>query len=437
LSKFDHPQVYTTDDERALDDKTLERFTPFYGVDWSGVEAVRQLELDKSAGYPWVTQGLRTKGDVISFIAGRTITKDDLNASTDLCQTVFDYLFAHWIKYTPVFSAILKDEIRPLNKEARLFQPAPIQHVVVGAWLFGHQVEGVIDNCLAPGNPITIGLICPGNNAVSLWTQIRSSGQYYYDFDGAAWDSRCNMGCLMSIAEHRVRHVVRERQEFARRYFAVTYRRAINVLGNLIVLENMPSGQFLTAMDNSLTHVLMLERYKSDRHVEFTYFCTGDDLIISARTPLDVNDLAQFYIRKEMYLDYSMSGSKDFYDLCYLGMHPVMRTFANKTWLMYAFREDKLRASFAYQREGSDSLILFSKYVALTILSFPCARLFEEYKKATLEWQAKMIASGSLVPSQSVRSLVGLLLDERRVFKLFTGFEWSPFSSALIRRAFF
>lgn len=154
------------------------------------------LNLDKSAGFPWYYK-YKDKRAVIEDAAALGLVKDLVRRVLNGEQVPL------------LFSATLKDELRTkdrvLNHKTRVFNASCIVHLIASKMLFGRQNMAMMDN--RSRLPFTIGISMPGpeyvSRILSLGGEGGDSARVCQMADIGACDAEFNLGVARVIRELR------------------------------------------------------------------------------------------------------------------------------------------------------------------------------------------------------------------------------------------
>lgn len=349
--------------------------------------------MSRACGYPWDQLYGSTKLHALAGIlrlplevAREMIVNHEHPAHREACELCFRSLYDYYQNHVSVFSTVLKDELRPTEKDARFFMPAPLEHVVVGLWLFGNSNDRFVETSNNFETPVTVGLDIPGPGASEFWRKVYKH-EDVVDYDGASWDANVSMTSLMAIRDERIAGNPAIADEI-REYYSRTYcRQARLCTGDMVIMYGMPSGQTLTSIDNSLIHVSLL-----GPPVGFDYGCNGDDLIVmnddKKHGPIALCDL---YASFGMWLEVDTCDTKDFFDLVYLGMTPLCVRPSGV--VEYIVRPSRIHSSFSFNVIGRRPIDLLAKYVSLATLMYGTSA-FDRIVTNINDWVLQMSCYG-------------------------------------------
>lgn len=335
--KFVHNQKTITSDERSF---LLSKLHSKLGVFLSRSSVVDDETIeqwivpDTSPGWPYTQNVGSTKEQVLDKISVKELLSD------------FDH-------YSQVVTSTLKMELRRPGKDARLFRPAPISSVVKGIQLFALQNHHLLSAPLE--TRIAIGIPTPGLGHSLIWDMIYRSGGPYKSADGSSWDANFPLWAAELICEFRSSYLPGY-EEDVERYYQHMYCGSTNVNGMAYPLIGNPSGHYNTSTDNSLLQLMMMWLLEYQEHTLFEYFVCGDDLIIGG---LDVPDksINDLYNSHGMYLEFLTPDQTPFYDLVFVGTHPVKVDEK----MRYAYDEVKQLSSCNFRETKGSILDYYSK----------------------------------------------------------------------------
>jgi len=209
--RFSHPWVLGSEDDYCQLRNNLRFIRPWLSnSQLSPVEVIERLDLSRACGYPWDQLYGSTKLHALAGIlqlplevAREMIVNHEHPAHREACELCFRSLYDYYQNHVSVFSTVLKDELRPTEKDARFFMPAPLEHVVVGLWLFGNSNDRFVETSNNFETPVTVGLDIPGPGASEFWRKVYKH-EDVVDYDGASWDANVSMTSLMAIRDERI-----------------------------------------------------------------------------------------------------------------------------------------------------------------------------------------------------------------------------------------
>lgn len=403
-------------------------------------EAVEDLDPTRSPGFYWRRVRGSTKGDVMSSIAkslGLGLRPEvGTEAREEWNHRVGDYLLQFFRHQWPVFSSTLKDELRPIGKGPRLFMAGPIESSFAGNWLFGGQNDSLMRHLF--GHPVMMGVDMPGPGQTSIFSRLRDfNGDRVVAFDATKWDASVPMWLFALCAALRKKFLDASVHDDVDRYYAGVYKGWVEANGEIIRVYGQRSGQTLTAADNSLalTALMCLHGIRSGisyavfrRNV--LMFAMGDDLIYSTNLDeYEVQPVAKTFRMNGVYLEndqpYGRSGPIE--TASFLGCTPAWREYPSGSGvrvLLPRFRVERFMSSLLWFRSKTDTVMHWSKLVAVTILMFAEKDLFEVYRERVNAWYTshseELYNAGQ---DETVSALFAFLNSDARIFALFTGLE--------------
>lgn len=301
--------------------------------------------VDKASGYPWVFLGCPTKGQCV-----------------DKHPDFYKFPIS-------VLNCTLKDELRLIGKDARLFRPASAHDYYTGLRLFSRSNE-YMQSCLI-SSPMFTKFVHPGTHVSTMFRTIRDHNGDKYDADGASWDANFGLSLAEIILTWRLRHAPVESHADIVQYYRSMYNGWTNVGGVLYHLIGQPSGHFCTTVDNTLGSMICM-CYNAYRHniplgtfsKEVLFYSCGDDLIWSDRTGLFTPEqVFESYKSFGCYLEFGSLEPLDLVNLSFVGQSPVYTDHG----LQYHGKVDKTRASVLWCRRSATVVDKLQKLVACAI----------------------------------------------------------------------
>lgn len=296
-------------------------------------EAVMRLVGTSSSGWPYNKLYGCTKAEVLKHLTGQQ-------------------LFDDFVNYSVVIGCTLKDELRPLGKDARLFRPAPMQSIVAGYVLFGKQLD--LLQALCRTTPYGIGLKTPGNDVSRLWTRLSRFLRHHCG-DGDSWDARYPLWVCLVLCIWRKQFVSTEYHHLVDKYYSDLYNGVTNVMGNLVFIPGMASGQLLTSSDNSLGNVINVTLAVSQLGYDpfdqnnFQFSCVGDDVVIGTNYPFTSSQLRAQMEKNGFTMDFQDDDCTPFLECTYIGTKPVdLDGDVENGSFGHTYLRDKLIPSLAY-----------------------------------------------------------------------------------------
>jgi len=402
LLKIVHPCVAKVQIEETLEVIHWLRlmYGPYMNVPlWSEEEAIEALDPDKASGPPFSYIYGVTKGDVLEHLGYPELLKE----------------FSEFDSYS---ECTLKDELRIKGKDSRLFVPAPIQVIAVGNRLFGAQNDAIAQqhNRL----PIKIGLSTPGGEMCNLWAKMLRHDGMKFDSDGAQSDAHFSIWMAMVCRDFRKSYIPKEMHALVDRYYSTVYNGWIAVTGVAYKVIMNASGQTNTASDNSLGYLAAVMLHAIRGGLTYRQFTEnllinilGDDMLWSTKIDLfrplalekTFNDLG-------MYLESPSNEPMNFYDLQFMGVHPMVRSVNGSKYLLYTGRTDKFTTALNYTKRGSSNDKRLDKLVALAQNCFADEELFGKMRevayKFAREWGCENATLASLEDLTMLHLYTGL-----------------------------
>lgn len=299
-------------------------------------EAVMRLVGSSSSGWPYNKLYGCTKAEVLKHVSGQQ-------------------LFDDFVNYAVVISCTLKDELRPEGKDARLFRPAPMQSIVAGYVLFGKQLDLLQTLCTT--SPYGIGLKTPGSDVSRLWTRLSRFLRHHCG-DGDGWDAKYPLWVCIVLCIWRKQFVDVEYHYLVDKYYSDLYNGVTNVLGSLVFIPGMASGQLLTSSDNSLGNVINVTLAVSQLGFDpfdkdnFQFSCVGDDVVIGTNYPFTSSQLRAQMEKNGFFMDFQDDDCTPFLECTYIGTKPV--DLDDETGgFAHTYLRDKLIPSLAYGCQNS------------------------------------------------------------------------------------
>lgn len=404
--KYDHPLIalVTPGECRWITFCLHKIIGPVLGIPmWDKQRAFDELEDDKAAGAPFNWDFGPSKGDV----------------KKHLC---FEQLLAHFCTFDQYSLATLKDELRVVGKDARLFIPTNIAMIAVGNWLFGAQNEQIVahHNSL----PIKVGLKCPAFDMSLFWRRFLLFGGEYHALDGAENDAHFSALWAILIRDFRKIYLPKEFHKLVDRYYDMVYNGNVSFGGYCYHIYGQKSGHTNTAIDNSLCSLcgLLLHACRSglglDEFLQQVMVgIVGDDLLIADRTEQHCYRpqlLEETWHSFGMYLE-SMAQVEDFFDLVFMGVTPMLRQIQNRNYLLYIGRTDKLLNSLNYFKIGRNAPQCSDKLVSICAMLFADQVLFDEVRDLVRRQCFEMKQVDKIY-----------LLEDKTLLNLFTGLQSVP-----------
>lgn len=409
VRKFDHPQclIETTEAQFALEYLTS-LFPHLQSHSQLATDSEVYISLathgDKAAGDPWCQLGAPDKEDAVDIFG-------------------LDQIEEFYVKTTPIIGATLKDELRPIGKDARFFRPADVSSYVEGARLFHHQN---IYLSRAFESPIFCRFVTPGSALTRVFTSLRDFSPNIYSADGSQWDAHFPLVIASLISSFRSRYLPPERVQ---RYYACMYNGYTSVGGRLINLIGQPSGHFNTTIDNCLAHlcIMAIHAYRFGLTLpqfreEVLYYCCGDDLILSTRTNVfSPHNLNATYNSLEVYLEFENLEPTSIFKLPFCGVSPVTRTFKGMDFFGYYLSHTRPWASMRIHARESKPVDKLAKICSIAQLMFMNEKLFKLAVAYYNEVLVRLVADDLItLDNPNVRGHLAALDEQRLMTRYLT-----------------
>lgn len=374
--KFDHEFAVVSDAEIEWVVQELSDMLGPYLSDLEVLlpeEAAELLVEETASGIPYSHLYGTRKGDVLKKVPAQRLWMD-------------------FLEYDQVISCTLKDELRPVGKDSRLFRPANVACILAGIMLFED-----MNMKLAKARretPYKIGVATPGLEMVNFWRDCLRFSSCVVSADGSQWDAHFQPWMVRVCCEFRCKYLplttpyVADVHGAVHRYYSQMYYGWTRVDGQLIRLVGNPSGHFNTASDNTLaliaSYLLVARRLHIPKR-DIWLACYGDDSIFSTRN-LRFSGRS---VREEMVtLGVWLETIGDEYtprdSLVFIGTHPVMSEYG---WV-FSYDPEKLAASMWWRKKKASDLDYVRKLVALCVL---CR--FSPHYKLLWEWTTKLVSA--------------------------------------------
>jgi hypothetical protein len=415
VAKFEHELFTVSNDEFKFALDYLNFLFPLLQVHsrvFNNVEAQERISRsetkNKASGYPWRHVGAHTKLKALEKWGA-------------------DYLTEYYAKYTSVLSSTLKDEIRPVGKDARFFRPVDVAAFLESVKLFSDQNDYLMEQ--SQDSPIFIKYQTPGPDLCQMFKQLFEFSNDAYGADGSRWDACFPLFAAQVICAFRSQFLPKERTE---RYYAQMYNGYTNCLGNIVPLTGQPSGHLLTSLDNSLCHCVLvaLHAFRNGISMDMisehiVYKCCGDDLIYSTRNnavfkPIEI---ANTYHSVGCYMEFENMIPWSPFALSFCGVRSCFKDVNGVKYRLYRPASARAKVSFNHFKRKADPLKRLSKMTSLSQLLFCDEVLFELCRKATQDYCVLCFTNALLSPSDPcVRGLMASLTD-RSILEMYTRWE--------------
>lgn len=336
-------------------------------------------ELEKAAGIPWRFDGMNEKRTVIEKVG-----------LVELNQ--------YYKTHQSILSSSLKDELRLVGKDARLFRPQDVSSWLEAIKLFHNQNE-YIARCQAP---CFLRFVTPGLDITHAFSRLREFGGNMYAADGSQWDAHYPLVMAALICRWRIDCGANPRR--VRRYYSMMYNGFTAVLGHILHLVGQPSGHFLTSVDNALCHVcfFLIHAHRHNMSLEcflrnVLFFCCGDDLVWSDKSGLFTPMLlAETYISFGMSLEFESLDPSPLENLSFVGVNPcILEENGLKVWL-YSLKPGRVAPKMFFSRKNRSTLDTIAKLSSLCQLTFADKPLYDTIYGALQRVIGDGIARGEL-----------------------------------------
>lgn len=307
----------------------------------------------------------------------------------------FEHLLEMFIMSAQLIGVTLKDEIRLVGKDARLFRPQNLSAYVVGLLLFENQNKYLMSRLLQ--HPIFLKYVTPGVALTYLYALIDSFGGTANHADAQQWDSHFQLWLAWVILNWRLRTIDPKYHQLAIRYYSMMYNGYSTVGGYLFHLVGQPSGHVNTSVDNSIAHIAIMSYHAflndiSPREflTQVKFFACGDDLIWSDKTQkFSAKALDLTYQSVGTYLEFGSWEACPLADLRFVSTQPVFFDLGNgDSELSYSYHADKLLASALLNKIKQKPLDHLAKLASIARLLYGQPEHFRFVKNlfdATLE----------------------------------------------------
>jgi len=340
----------------------------------------------------------------------------------------FDALLQMFDTSVQIIGATLKDELRPIGKDSRLFRPANLAAYVVGTMLFGRQNDYLMSRLLE--TPIFIKYVTPGVAITLLYDILDKFSIQRFDADGSQWDAHFQLWIAQLILAYRLRFLPPQEADRAQRYYSMMYNGYTSVGGWLFNLIGQPSGHTNTTIDNSIGHMCIMayHAYRNGLTVaEFVkdvcFYTCGDDLVWADRTDLFTPiALDATYSSLGVFLEFGSLESSRVEELRFVSTRSVCCKFEGMSYRSYTYSYNKLKASLLLDRRKQKCIPHLSRLASICRLMFNDERYleFREHFDKTVE---AYVSAGTL--SRDNATLCGLqeALEPHTILRAYTYWE--------------
>lgn len=412
VCKFQHDQFLVSDKAIEFMLEVLDYYFPLMNK-YSKVSSDKIVERElfehkhKTAGYPWFIRGTPLKGNVHETFGLSAIEQ-------------------YYQQYTSVIGSTLKDELRPVDKDSRLFRPQDVSSYVEGIRLFYYQNEYLMSTF--GRSPLCNRFVLPGRDIPMIFTLLNEFSELCYGGDGSRWDANFPLILASVVATFRARHLPEDRVQ---RYYQMMYNGYTNVGGHLLHLVGQPSGHYNTSVDNSLANICLMALHAYNQGMDLEdfvnkvlFFVCGDDLIWADRSGLFAPELlSSSYVSAGVYLEFEHLEPHHAYDLGFVGQRISVRYVNGVRVKMTCLRYDRTVASAHIRRRSATAKDELAKLVSLVQLSFGDEELYNIINGVLQSFVATCLVDQRL--SLADTEVVGLMraVTPRALTQLHLGLE--------------
>lgn len=364
LNKYDHEQVNFSDQFKDTFMAVLEVVYGPYLEDlrqWTNERIFQEFTTDSASGFPFNRIGKSLKKDVIRDVSD------------------IEPLLVQFETETTFFNASLKDELRPSNKDARVFVYQSLPGVIMGMKLFGAQNEAL--NFAYQRTPYSVGFQHPGTHLLKVWGEV-GKRLYRNAADGISFDANIQLQVVEIVRDFRKKYLPVSLHSLVDRYYDSTYNPWVICMGQILSLTGQTSGQFNTTSDNTLISSGYAYTYCVSNQIPLSrtsiYSC-GDDLLFASDHPVCWSLMGRWYSDHGMYLEFASEFNCEVEDLTFLG------TRAQPGELAYTAVESKLLPGLNWSEKGMTSYDFGSKLLSYCqLLAF--SPYFERVRSVSLKY---------------------------------------------------
>jgi len=311
---------------------------------------------EKASGFPWSMWGAVTKQQALDRFG---------------LQQIADY----YRDNTTIISSTLKDELRKVGKDARLFRPQDVSSYVEGIRLFHNQNAYL---ARTHRSPVFIKFVTPGRDLIYLFSQLMSHSKNLYAADGSQWDANFPLFCVELIASFRSQGFSPEDKLRVLRYYEQMYCGFTNVQGNLLRLYGNPSGHHNTSTDNALLHCILMSIHAfrngltfDEMDTELFFRACGDDLIYSSLTRIyQPSELSHTYASCGVYLEFESLEPSEITELSFCGVRAMFREVNGFPALMYVLISGRSDATLHLDKKKIEPIDILMKIASICQLLF-------------------------------------------------------------------
>lgn len=425
VAKFEHAQFAGSLHESRYALAVLDHLFPLLGAvshlaTDDDVSLLLADKSDRAAGEPWRPRGADSKGKAIKDFGMAGLS---------------DY----YERFDSVLSCTLKDELRPVGKDARLFRPQDVSSYIEGARLFHHQNLYITRT---GKSPVFCRFEIPGQDVCMMFESLRELKGNNFAADGAQWDAHFPLYVAAILCEFRIRAGLP--QERVRRYYQMMYNGLTQVNAELLNLVGQPSGHFNTSVDNSLGHIVLMAIHacRSGMDVErflkeVRFYCCGDDLIWSTLSncfsPLE---LQRTYNSLGVYLEFQSWESLPVDDLVFVGVKPCIKKYRGRSFKLFSLVSPRSFASLFIdkRRVVKEPLLKLAKFASLAILWFCDDERFDLAVNMFHLEMASLVRKGRLTVDNAVCQGLARAINPTRLLHQYMGWEYSD---AVVTKLYF
>lgn len=413
LAKFDHVQKTVPTDFWPYAEAVLDYFYPLMRQN-SGMSTLDEVECKilahehKTAGYPCNNNGCATKGEALQSFGIKG-------------------LLSMYTEESSIIGVTLKDELRRIGKDARLFRPMDVCAYAEALTLFDKQNEYLMSNLFY--HPSFVRYKSPGLDLGRLYRRLGLHGGDKYDSDANAWDANFPLAIAEFLCYWRSRGHAEPKR--VREYYRRMYNGYSSFGGLLYNLVGQPSGHLLTTVDNSLGNIVLMSYHAFRNHLsvetflsEVLFYVCGDDLIWADRTGLfSPTALSESYFDLGVFLEFESLEPKSFEALSFVGTHPRTVVFNNCRVQSYVYDVPKLSAKSLVYKKNCTDVDRLVKLCAYAQLLFNDADAYNVLCKLCDTFYSDSVRIGTISPVDK-RALGSLSsITAQRLQRVYGGFE--------------
>lgn len=312
---------------------------------------------DKSSGFPWNLMGFPTKKRAIEAFGA-------------------DALLRYYRENGTMLYGTLKDETRPVGKDARLFRLTSVDAYLEAYMLFEQQNQYLTSRL--GEHPIFARFSTPGFDLSRMYKQLYEHNGHFYDMDAAGWDT-CFPNVVASfLAYYRSRGRSAAEKRRIYEYYQHMYCGYTVVAGWQLHLIGQSSGHFLTTTDNSLANIVFMSMhaYYAGLSVEefihlVRFFDCGDDLVWSDRSGFFTPEaVARTYLRFGMYLEFTQLEPLKFEDLTFVSTHPMFVKLRGVRVISYSYEPSRILGKMMITKKKATPIDKVMRMASYCMLMF-------------------------------------------------------------------